>query len=217
MKAKIMGNPDFGHVRFNLNPNERLVTESGAMAHMASNMTVTTKLMGGIIPAVVRRIFAGESLLVSEYSCPTEGEISVSPSLPGQVGRIELNGNEIFFQGGSYLASTPGVKVATKFGGLRALFSGEGAFFLRCHGKGHLWFNAYGAVVEKQVDGELVVDTGHVVGWEQSLDWTVTGVGNLFSTIFSGEGLVLRFKGRGKVWLQTRSVGALVGWMRTYC
>jgi uncharacterized protein (TIGR00266 family) len=90
-------------------------------------------------------------------------------------------------------------------------------FFLKVGGEGELWLNAYGAIIEKDLEGgELIVDTGHVVGWTEGLTWGVEGMGNLMATLFSGEGLVLRFKGTGKVWLQTRSVGGLVNWMRGY-
>ena len=95
--------------------------------------------------------------------------------------------------------------------------SGEGVFFLEIAGEGDLWYNAIGTVVEHEVEGTFVVDTGHVVGWESTLDWTIGGMGGLKSTLLSGEGLVIKFSGRGKVWLQTRNQGGLVGWISGYC
>jgi uncharacterized protein (TIGR00266 family) len=118
---------------------------------------------------------------------------------------------------GAYLASTTGIQVSPKFGGFRALFSGEGAFVLEVSGEGELFFNAYGGIVEKTIDGEFVVDTGHVVAWEPTLAYRITGMGGLKQTLFSGEGLVMRFTGQGKLWVQSRHMGGLAGWLRPYC
>ena len=116
------------------------------------------------------------------------------------------------------MACTDGVQLSTVFGGLKAIFSGEGMFFIQAAGTGDLWCNSYGAIVERELKGEdLIVDTGHVVGWEPSLQWSIQGMGNLMSTIFSGEGLVMKFSGHGKIWLQTRSIGGLTGWLKSYC
>lgn len=121
-------------------------------------------------------------------------------------------------QAGSFLACTEGINLGTVFGGLKALFSGEGMFFLKVSGRGELWYNSYGSIVERELNNEeLIVDTGHIVAWEPSLNWEIKGMGNLYSTFFSGEGLVLKFKGTGKVWLQTRSLGGLANWLRGYC
>ena len=117
---------------------------------------------------------------------------------------------------GAFLAASKDVILKTRFGGFRAFFSGEGAFFIECSGLGVLLFNAYGAVVEREIDGEFTVDTGHVVAWETSLDYKIGTLGGFKATLFSGEGLVMRFSGRGKIWLQTRHLGAMANWLTPY-
>ncbi|MGE0713518.1 MAG: TIGR00266 family protein [Planctomycetota bacterium] len=215
--VRIIGNPDFGTLEVDLQPGQAILVEGGAMAYMAPGMEVKTRLMGGFLRAMIRRLFGGESLFVTEYSHPRGGVLGVSPAVPGKVMQRQMRGETIYLQGGSFLACDPRIYLGTKWGGFRALFSGEGAFFLEVTGQGDLFFNAHGTIVEHEVDGEFIVDTGHVVGWEQTLDWKVTGMGNsLKATLFSGEGLVLRFSGRGKVWLQTRTIGGLAGWLRSY-
>lgn len=220
MKAELAGNPDFGNIRFVLDQGETVLVESGAMAAMDTDVQVESQMMGGLVPAVMRKVLAGETLMMGQYTARRAGSrLQVSPPIPGEVvHRPVLPGTVTMLQAGSFLACTPGVQMSTVFGGLKAIFSGEGMFFLKIEGKGDLWLNAYGSILEYDLGGkEMVVDTGHVVGWEQGVDWEVTGMGNLFSTIFSGEGLVLRFRGHGKVWLQTRSLGALAGWLGGYC
>lgn len=218
MEFALEGNPDFGHIDFKLAPDEKLFVESGAMAHMSANLEVKSRLMGGFIKALIRKLVAGESLLIGEYSGPQGGKLSVSPSMPGTVFHRKLSGaNPIYMQAGAFLACTPGVDIATRFGGLRAIFSGEGLFFLYLSGAGDVFYNAYGAIVEKDVDGTFIVDTGHVVGWEPTLQWRIRGMGSVFSTLFSGEGLVIEFSGTGKLLLQSRSFGGFTGWLGGYC
>ena len=108
------------------------------------------------------------------------------------------------------------MSLETRFGGLRAFFSGEGGFLVEVSGHGDLFFSSFGGVVEQDVAGELVVDTGHVVAWEPSLSYTIGGVGGIKQTLFSGEGLVMRFSGHGRIYLQTRQLPALAGWLTPY-
>jgi len=219
MKFDIRGNPDYGHVDFQLDPGETVLVESGAMAYMSSHMELNSRCMGGLLQALLRKILTSESLMAGEYTPNgSAGELSISPSWPGTVLHRQLDGSKpLILQPGAFLACTPGIELTTMFGGLRAIFSGEGLFFLNCAGKGDLFFNAYGAIIEKDIDGTFIVDTGHVVGWEPGLEWTIRGMGNLFSTIFSGEGLVIEFKGKGKLLLQTRCESGLVSWLSGYC
>lgn len=117
----------------------------------------------------------------------------------------------------SFVACTPGIDISVKFGGMRAFFSGEGAFLLRVTGNGDLFFNAYGAVLERELDGDLRVDTGHVVAWTPGIDYTIGGMGGLKSTLFSGEGLTMNFSGQGTIWLQSRNLPATAGWLSPFC
>jgi len=114
---------------------------------------------------------------------------------------------------GGFLACTPGVNIKAKFGGLKALFSGEGAFLLEASGSGDLFFNSFGGVVEKEINGEFIVDTGHVVAFDPTLDYKITGMGSFKSTMLSGEGMVMRFSGNGKLYLQTRNVSGIASWL----
>jgi uncharacterized protein (TIGR00266 family) len=132
------------------------------------------------------------------------------------VAHRQLDGDRLVLTGGAFLACTEDVELRTRFGGLKSFFSGEGAFLLDAGGRGDLFFNTYGALVEEVIDGELTVDTGHVVAWEPSLDYSIGGMGGLKQTLFSGEGLVMAFRGRGRVWLQTRTLGQTAGWLVPY-
>ncbi|QDT35116.1 MULTISPECIES: TIGR00266 family protein [Thalassoglobus] len=216
MNFDFEGNPDYGSLTVHLQPGDTFLAEAGAMAYMSSGMEVKTKLMGGIAQALIRKVTGGESLFAGEYSHPSGGTISFSPSVPGSVVHRKLDSDSILLTSGSFLACTPGVNLKMKFGGLKALFSGEGAFQIECSGTGDLFFNSYGAIVEKEINGSYTVDTGHVVAWDPSLEYSIGGMGSMKSTLLSGEGLVMKFTGHGKIYLQTRTLSGLAGWLNPY-
>ncbi len=216
MEFELPGNPDYGQLVARLEPGERILSESGAMSRMAPSFDLRTRLMGGILRALARKVLGGESFFLAEYESPSGGEIAFSPALPGSVVHRPLDGQRLLVTAGSFLACSSEVDIRTRFGGLRSFFSGEGVFLLEVGGRGDLFFNTYGAMVEEDVEDELVVDTGHVVAWEPTLEYTIGGMGGLKQTLFSGEGLVMRFRGRGKLWLQTRTLGQTAGWLVPY-
>ena len=69
------------------------------------------------------------------------------------------------------------------------MLSGERSFFIECSGEGDLFFNPFGALIEKDINGSFTVDTGHMVAWEPSLTYSIRGLGGLKSTLLSGEGV----------------------------
>ncbi|MHC4513989.1 MAG: TIGR00266 family protein [Planctomycetota bacterium] len=217
MQFQIHGNPDYGELTVGLEPGERFRIESGAMSRMSRHLDVRSKTLGGVLPALGRKLFGGESFFIGEYSGEHGGWLSLSPSLPGTVLHRKLAGESIWLTAGSFLACSPDIRLRTRFGGLRAFFSGEGAFLIEASGHGDLFFNAYGAVMEREVHGSFVVDTGHVVAFEPSLQYRIAGMGGLKQTLFSGEGLVMRFSGNGKIFLQTRTLGETAGWLSPFC
>lgn len=217
MEFRIDGNPDYGELTVGMSADETLTAESGAMSRMSAEMDIKSRMMGGFLSALGRKLFGGESLFVGNYSAPQGGWVSLSPSLPGEVLHRKMDGGTYILSAGAFLACSPGVQLRTRFGGFRYLFSGKGGFFLEVGGSGDLFYNSYGAVVEKSLDGTLTVDTGHVVAWEPSLNYTVGGMGGIKQTLFSGEGLVMKFSGRGKLLLQTRTLSESAGWLSPFC
>lgn len=216
MRLQIDGNPDYGHLRVDLGPGERFLAEGGAMTWMDAGVTVKARLLGGVVRALVRKLTGGESLFVGEYAASSGGEAVFSPASPGMVVQRAMRGDSITLTAGSFFACTPGIELRTKFGGLRSVFSGEGLFFMECSGTGELFFNSFGSIVEKEIDGSFVVDTSHVVAWEPGLSYSIRGMGGIKSTLLSGEGLVMEFSGRGKLYLQTRTMPGLASWLTPF-
>jgi uncharacterized protein (TIGR00266 family) len=225
MQYQIEHGPAFAWLRVQLDPGERIVAEAGAMVRQATGLQVDTRLnasrkqgvWGWIVAAcvaVLRRLLGGETLFVNELWAPAGGEVVLAPKLSGHIARKALDGKRtLFVQAGGYLASTVGIETRLRFGGLRTLFGGEGLVLLHFSGTGDVFFNSYGGVTEVPLDGKLIVDTGHIVAFDGALDFRVRSIGGAKSFLFSGEGLVCEFQGRGSVFIQSRNLAALRGWV----
>ena len=116
-------------------------------------------------------------------------------------------------QPGAYLASTDGVNLGIKWAGLVSFIAREGLFKLVASGTGKLYFGAYGGLIEHQVNGEFIVDSGHLVAYDPDIKLRLQLAGGIFSSFFSGEGLVTRLAGNGRVYLQSRSLNGLTDWI----
>jgi uncharacterized protein (TIGR00266 family) len=212
MEAEIRNKPSFANVLVRMRAGDGLVAEADAMASMSASIEMTARPAGGFFTALGRRLFGKESFFVNEYATQSQGELVLTQPVPGDIACVKLNGESLFLQPGAFLACEPGVKLGVSWAGLASFVAREGLLRLKASGSGMLWFGAYGGISEKEVDGELIVDSGHLVAYEPTLSLHMGLAGGLFSSIFSGEGLVTRVRGRGKVYLQSRSLGGLAAW-----
>ncbi len=206
---KIEGRPDYAFLTVQIPANETLKVEASAMATMDTHLEMKTKLKGGL-----GRFLTGENIFVNEFKAAKgAGEIGIAPGTPGDLIHQYMDGQTLFLQNSAFVAATMGVELETKWQGmLKGFFSGESFFLIRASGKGDLWFNSYGAIIEIDVEDDYVVDTGNIVAFTDGMDYEITRVGGYKSLFFSGEGFVCRFRGKGKVWIQTRNAQAFVSW-----
>ncbi|MCA9544475.1 MAG: TIGR00266 family protein [Myxococcales bacterium] len=229
MQHTIEYGPAYAWLRVQLAPGETIQAEAGAMVTQSPNLNMETRLNAGrkagffrkiqaFFVALMRKVFGGETVFINEFSGPNGGELVLAPSLSGQIIHRRMSSSmPLLVQGGSYLASAGQVDTKLRFAGLRGLLGGEGLFFLESSGDGDLFINAYGGIVEVECNGSYVVDTGHIVAFDASLDFKIKGAGSGLKSLFlSGEGLVMHFSGKGTIYLQSRNVGALVGWISPF-
>ena len=205
--------PDFAFLTVSIPESETIKVEASAMATMDTTLKMKTRMKGGF-----SRFLTGESLFINEFTAEHgPGQIQIAPGAPGDMDHVYLEGQTIFLQNSAYVASSMGVTVETKWQGfMKGFFSGESLFLIRCSGHGDLWFNTYGAMIKIEVDGEYVVDTGHIVAFTEGLEYSVGSVGGYKSLFLSGEGLVCKFRGQGTLWVQTRQVSAFTSWVWPY-
>lgn len=225
MQHQITHDPAFSMLRVDLGPNEKLVSEPGAMVATSPGIDIEAKMNASrnagcmamvvaIFAAMIRKILGGESFFVNNYSSEQGGSVWLAPIFSGGIVHRQMSGDSITLSSGAYLASQGDIDVDVKYGGLSGLLAKEGAFFLEVSGKGELWFNSFGGIEQVEVDGSYVVDNGHIVGFSSGLDYDITSAGGgLMGFFASGEGTVCEFRGKGTVYLQTRNIGGTVDWL----
>jgi uncharacterized protein (TIGR00266 family) len=215
MKVTIEGRPSFAYLHVFINPGESIVAESDAMSSMSADLDMETKFNGGFFGGLMRKYLGGESLFINTFKNNTDGQrrITLVQATPGDIGKIDLNGNSLCLQPGAYIASTPGVKLGLKWAGIASAIGREGLFKLIVSGTGSVWYGAYGALLDRDVDGEYIVDTSHLVSYEPQLKLKTQLAGGLISSFLSGEGLVTRVQGKGRISIQTRSLQGLKSWL----
>lgn len=215
MISSIKGTEAFRYIAFELDPGDTLITESGAMASMSAELDCTARLNGGFIRGLIRKYLGGESLFINLFTNNTNRplQLTLTSSGPGDVCAFELNDSSICLEPGSYICSTPGVSLGVRYAGISSFIAREGLFKLVLSGTGTVWFGGYGGFIEREIDGEFIVDSGHLVAYDPSISLRTQLSAGIFGSLFSGEGFVTRLEGRGRVWLQTRSLSGLAGWI----
>src|SRR5690606_19916078 len=215
MKAEIKGGAAFSYVDVELEPGDTITTEADAMSSMDASIELRSRFNGGFFIALLRKFLGGETLFINDFSNPTDRprRMTIVQPTPGELRCIELNGDTLYMQPGAVLACTPGVKVGVAFAGFISWLAREGLFRIVGSGTGKVWYGAFGALLEKEIDGEYIVDTSHLVSYEPGIKLKLQLAGGIFSSLFGGEGLVTRVVGRGKIVIQTRSISGLTSWI----
>lgn len=211
MNIEIMHRPGNAAAKVILGPSEHVTAEAGAMIAMSGDMGITTtthkKKSGGVFKAI-KRLIAGESMFLNHFEASHDGgEVWLATSLPGDMMEYTLDNETLIVQGGSYVASDPNVEIDLGWQGFKSVLSGESIFWVRLSGTGKIIINSFGAIYPIEVDGEHIVDTGHIVAFNETLDFTLTKAGSSWIHSFlGGEGLVCKFHGRGTVWCQSHNM-----------
>lgn len=215
MQIRVEHRPSYALGIVDLAANEAIRAETGAMVSMTANMQVESGLQGGLMKSALRKVLGGESFFVNTFTAVGgPGNVTFAPSLPGDITTVTVNG-ELYVQSGSFLAGGQSVDIDTKWGGARSFFASEGLFLLNLKGAGNVLLSSFGAIHKITLDGsnDMIVDTGHVVAFEPTVNWRVKKVSGLFTSLISGEGFVCEFSGRGDLWIQTRSNQAFLDWL----
>jgi uncharacterized protein (TIGR00266 family) len=218
-KYEVLHQPAFSLAVVQLQAEQSIQAEAGAMVSMSANIELQSQMKGGLFGAI-KRAAGGESAFVSSFTARGgPGEVTFAPGAPGDIAAIELNNQTFFVQSSSYLAGDASLTVDTKWGGAKSFFGGEGLFVLMVQGRGLLLVSSFGAIHRKVLrPGErYVVDTGHLVAWEGTTQYTLRkAAAGFFRSIVSGEGIVAEFSGPGEILIQTRNLAALAGLLKPF-
>ncbi len=204
----------------NLQPEQAICAEAGAMVSMSSNVELYAEMKGGVFGALKRAV-GGESAFVSTFTARGgPGEVTFAPGAPGDVAGIEMQNQAFCVQSSSYLAGDTSLVVDTKFGGAKSFFGGEGLFVLHVSGTGLLLVSSFGAIHRKVLapGQHYVIDTGHLVAWEAQMQYNLrkASKSGYLRSFLSGEGMVAEFSGPGEILIQTRNLAAFAGLLKPF-
>ncbi len=223
---KIIGH-DIQLVEIELDPQETVIAEAGAMMYMDEGISFNAKMgdgsepqqgiLGKILQAGARAL-TGESIFITHFTNMGFGKkhVAFSAPYPGTIVPIELSQhrNCIIVQKDAFLCAALGTKVSITLNKRigSAFLGGEGFILQKLQGDGRAFVHAGGTVIERQLNGEaILVDTGCVVGFEESIDFNIQQAGGLKSMVFGGEGMFLAtLRGTGKIWLQSMPISKLI-------
>lgn len=211
---------DMQIVEVELDPGEVVIAEAGAMNYMedgiegSARMGDGSEVGSGFMKNLMRagmRALSGESLFVSHFENVSTGKrrVAFAAPYPGKILPIELAeyGGRLLCQKDAFLAAAFGTQLSIAFNKRlgAGFFGGEGFILEKLSGDGRAFIHVGGTVVKKDLTAEtLLVDTGCLAAFTDTLDYDIERAGNLKSMLFGGEGLFLaRLRGTGTVWLQS--------------
>ncbi len=228
MTIDVHHRPAYALATVTLQPDETVVAEAAAMVSMDTHVTIRTSAVAGRgsrrrrgclggLWGGLSRLAGGESLYQNRFLAPgRSATVTFAPKVTGDIVVYEL-AKEIglMLQSTSFLCSADTVGIDSEWGGARTFLAGEGLFMLRAEGQGPMAFTSFGAIQELQVDEGYIVDTGHVVAFEDTLSFQIRPFARgRAKAFFGGESLICEFSGQGRVWVQSRnavSYGAQIG------
>lgn len=221
-------------VEVELDPNETVIAEAGAMLFMEEGIQFETKMGDGSNPrqglfdkllSAGGRLLTGESLFMTHFTNrgSRKAKVGFSAPYPGTVIPVDLatsRNNEMIVQKDGFLCAAYGTRLSIVFNRKigAGLVGGEGFILQKLQGDGKAFVHAGGTVIERTLNNEtLRVDTGCVVAFESQIDFDVETTGSLRSMVFGGEGVFLAtLRGSGKVWLQSMPIRKLVQALSPY-
>jgi uncharacterized protein (TIGR00266 family) len=211
---------DLQFVEVALDPGETVIAEAGAMMYVEDGVDFETVMGDGSEPdaglfgklkSAGKRAITGESIFMTHFTNRGGGvqRVAFAAPYPGKIVPVDLavTNGRLICQKDAFLCAAMGVKVGIVFNKKigRGLFGGEGFILQDLKGDGLVFLHAGGTIIEKRLTGDrLRVDTGCLVAFEETVEYSIERAGKLKSQVFGGEGLFLAtLQGTGRVWLQS--------------
>lgn len=221
----LIGSPDpFVHV--SLRRGEKIYCESNGMVMMEETLELKGRLQGGVVQSFLRRFANDESLFQQHIEAVHgDGDCLLSSTLDGDMQILDVGQVQYTLSDGAFVAATDTVDIKVKMQGLGGALFGQTGGFLVMHTSGHgqVVVSGFGTLFELDVapGKDVIIDNGHVVCWDSRLTYNLSVntarssglLGNLVNSVTSGEGMVLRFSGQGKVVVCSRNRGNFLQWL----
>ncbi|HEY4712833.1 MAG TPA: TIGR00266 family protein [Aquirhabdus sp.] len=224
-KFSLLGSPDpFLHVA--MKRGDKIFCESNGMVMMEDALELKGKLQGGVVQSFLRRFANDESLFQQHIEAVHgDGDCLLSSTLDGDMQILDVGNVQYTLADGAFVAATDTVDIKVKMQGLGGALFGQtgGLLVMHTSGQGQVVVSGFGTLFELDVvpGKDVIVDNGHVVCWDSRLTYNLSVstarssglLGNLVGSVTSGEGMVLRFSGQGKIVICSRNRGNFVQWL----
>lgn len=209
MNYEIIGNV-VPAVEVSLSRGESMFTQSGGMFYQTEGIKMDTNTRGGLLKGI-GRMFAGESMFMATYTATQDAKVAFASTVPGSIIPVDVSKGRFTIQKGAFLAAESSVELRTTFNKKMGtgFFGGEGFILQELSGRGIAFLEVDGDAIEMNLaPGEVIkVDTGNLVGFENSVRYEVESVKGLGNILFGEEGLFLtKLTGPGKIILQTMNM-----------
>jgi uncharacterized protein (TIGR00266 family) len=203
-----------------LDPQETVIAEAGAMSYMDPGISYVAKMGDGSEPesglmgklmSAGKRALTGESIFMTHFTNTGSGKkrVAFAAPYPGKIIALNLAdfGGGFTCQKDAFLCAALGTNVSIRFNKKlgAGFFGGEGFILQQLNGDGLALIHAGGTVIRKELQNDsILVDTGCLVGFTAGIEYDIQRAGNMKSMFLGGEGLFLAtLKGTGTVYLQS--------------
>lgn len=213
MEYRVLHAPVFSILEIDLQESEVVVAQPNSMLSMTSGVAITATVgrrgSGSSWWSGTKSLLGGENFFTSEYRAKRDQQTLVlAPSSYGDILAIPLAGaGSYFLTRGSYLANLGHCDLQIKYSGFKGWMSKKGLFLLHVSGEGTVFCQTFGAIIERTLrEGEIfLVDNRFVVAFSDTVAYQlVKATDSVKDSLLSGEGLVNRYTGPGKIYYQTR-------------
>ncbi len=198
-----------GLIEFTMNKGEKVTAEAAAMVFIRGNIITETRMRkGGFLKSLKAAALGGESFFVNDFIAQEDGcKLGLTGNMLGDIKVIQVN-EEFIVQSGAFVGSTGELTLDTKWQGFTKGVFGSNLFMLKTVGTGEMFVNAWGGIIETQLKaGErMILDNYQLVALSSTASYRVTKHGNLKTSLFGGEALVMEIIGPGTVYFQTKNV-----------
>lgn len=208
MLVEVKADRVFSHLHIGLNPGEQIFAQPGTLIGFETGLEVRTILAEPRLQGISKKCLGNPLLRVTRLRNIRDAtrRLMLSPPTPGSLAVLELNNQSFHVQPNAFVACTSGVSLIDQLRRPRTPTTYNGWFHRVVKGRGRVWLGTFGALVEKEIDGELTLNSGYLVACEQGISLCRERRTGL-------TGGMIRIRGRGRVFMQTRSCAAMAGWL----
>lgn len=222
---KIYHKPSNASIVMNIKEGQSVYANSGLMVWMDDQLKVETQTRG-FWKGLKRAFLSSDSFFLTSYSGTSKegNKICFAPMMTGDIIEIKIKpGEKKLVASMGVVCCTENIILDTKMK-LKGIFVSQAPFLSELSvphdskNYGLAWIAAYGGIETINVKpGQLIkIDNGHFLSCDGNIDYSIGTVGGLKSTFFSGEGLVMNFRGPCVLHIQNRNYHTLLRWILSH-